>query len=102
MRRNRVAVLLGLALVLTLGVVSVSAASKTTTIHVEGMHCGNCSASVTKALKATAGVETVDVSYEKGTAVIQYDDQKVSEAKLREVINSTGYKAIEEKPASSN
>jgi copper chaperone CopZ len=102
MRRNRIAILLGFALVLSLGVVSVSAAKKTTTIHVEGMHCANCSSSVAKALKATEGVETVDVSFEKGEAVIQYDDQKVTEAKLREVINGTGYKAVEEKPASSN
>jgi copper chaperone CopZ len=102
MRRNKIAILLGFALVLSLGLVRVSAATKTTTIHVEGMHCANCSSSVAKALKATAGVETVDVSFEKGTAIIQYDDQKVSEAKLREVINGTGYKAVEEKPASSN
>jgi copper chaperone CopZ len=56
-----------------------------------------CSASVTKALKATEGVEKVEVSAEKGEAVIQYDDQKVSEAKLRDVINGTGFKAVEEK-----
>ena len=28
--------------------------------------------------------------------VIKYDDQKLSEAKLREVINSTGFKAVEQ------
>ncbi len=99
MRKNRVAVLLGLILVLSLGASSVSAAIKTTTIRVEGMHCKMCSASVTKALKATAGVEKVEVSFEKGEAVIQYDDQKVTEAKLREVINGTGFKAVEEKSA---
>jgi copper chaperone CopZ len=101
MRKNRVPVLLGLILVLSLGTISAFAATKTTTIRVEGMKCNHCSASVTKALKATAGVESVEVSSEKGEAVIQYDDQKVTEAKLREVINSTGFKAIEEKSASS-
>ncbi len=100
MRKNRVAILLGLLLVLSLGAVSVFAVTKTTTIKVEGMHCQMCSASVAKALQATAGVEKVEVSTEQGTAVIQYDDQKVNEAKLREVINSTGFKAVEEKPAS--
>ena len=95
MRKNRVPALLGLVLMLSLGALSASAATKTTTIRVEGMHCKNCSASVVKALKATDGVEKVEVSHEKGEAVIQYDDQKVTEAKLREVINSTGFKAVE-------
>lgn len=99
MRRNKVSPLLGVLIVLSLGVVSASAATKTTTLHIEGMHCKMCSASVSKALKATAGVEKVEVSFEKGIAVVRYDDQKVTEAKLREVINGTGYKAVEEKTA---
>ncbi|MDT5061030.1 MAG: copper chaperone [Acidobacteriota bacterium] len=102
MRKNRIAVLLGLALVLSLSAISVSAATKTAKIHVEGMHCKMCSASVAKALKATDGVEKVEVSDKEGIAVIQYDDQKVTEAKLREVINGTGFKVVEEKTASSN
>jgi copper chaperone CopZ len=101
MQKKRVAPLLGLILVLSLGAINVSAITKTTTIRIEGMHCNMCSASVTKALKATAGVEKVEVSSEKGVAMIQYDDEKVTEAKLREVINGTGFKAVEEKSASS-
>ena len=97
MRKIRVPALLGLILVLSLGTISALAATKTVTIRVEGMTCNMCSASVTKALKATDGVEQVEVSHEKGEAVIQYDDQKVTEAKLREVINGTGFKAVEDK-----
>lgn len=83
-------------LVLTLGVITAAAFTKTVTIKVDGMKCAKCSASVTKALKATDGVEDAEVSSEKGEAVIKYDDQKLTEAKLREVINSTGFKAVEE------
>jgi copper chaperone CopZ len=97
MQRKQFAALIVFTLVLALGAISASAATKTTRIKVEGMHCKMCSASVTKALKATAGVEKVEVSFETGEAVIQYDDQKVTEAKLREVINSTGFKVAEEK-----
>jgi mercuric transport protein len=97
MRRNHIGALLGVIIVLALGVVNASAATKTATIRVEGMHCKMCSASVAKALKATAGVEKVEVSFEKGVAVITFNDQKVTEAKLREVINNTGYKVVEEK-----
>jgi copper chaperone CopZ len=83
-------------LVVTLGVITASAFTKTVTIKVEGMKCAKCSASVTKALKATEGVEEAQVSSDKGEAVIKYDDAKLTEAKLREVINSTGFKAVED------
>lgn len=83
-------------MVLTLGVITAAAFTKTVTIKVEGMKCAKCSSSVTKALKATEGVEDAQVSSDKGEAVIKYDDQKLSEAKLREVINSTGFKAVGE------
>ena len=99
MCKSRVATLLGIVLMLVLGASSVLAASKTVTIRVEGMKCNHCSSSVAKALKATDGVEKVEISHEKGEAVIQYDEQKVTEAKLREVINGTGFKAVEEKSA---
>ena len=86
-----------MAAVLCFSALSAYAVTKTATIHVKGMHCKNCSASVTKALKAVDGVQKVDVSFEKGVAVVEYDDQKVSEDRLREVINSTGFKALEQK-----
>ena len=88
--------IVGAALVLSLGVITAAAFTKTVTIRVDGMKCEKCSASVTKALKATAGVEEVEVSSEKGEAMIKYDEEKLTEAKLREVINSTGFKAVEE------
>jgi mercuric transport protein len=89
----------GFAAALTLAVMLATAtafaATKTITIRVSGMKCGNCSSSVAKALKATAGVKEVEVSSAKGEALITYDDEKVTEAKLREVINGTGFKAEE-------
>ena len=83
-------------LVITLGVITAAAFTKTATIKVEGMKCDKCSASVAKKLKATDGVEDVQVDQKKGEAVVKYDEQKLNEAKLREVINSTGFKAVEE------
>jgi copper chaperone len=97
MKKKQAVTALIIALVLALGAVSVAAATKTVTIKVEGMHCGGCSSSVAKALKATPGVEDAQVSFEKGEAVIKYDDQKVTVTKLREVISSTGFKVVEEK-----
>jgi copper chaperone len=86
-----------LALVMSFGVTGASASSATVTIRVEGMHCGGCASSVEKKLRATKGVHKVRVSFEKKEAWVNYDDQKITVAQLREVINSTGFKAVEEK-----
>ena len=90
---------LGMAVVLMVAFSSLVAlaATKKSTIRVDGMKCAKCSGAVEKALKATEGVEKVEVNLEKKEAVVEYDDAKVNEAKLREVINSTGFKAVEEK-----
>ena len=97
MRNKITSLVVSIVMVVTFGVITAAAFTKTVTIKVEGMKCAKCSSSVTKALKATEGVEDAQVSSDKGEAVIKYDDQKLSEAKLREVINSTGFKAAAEK-----
>ena len=86
---------LACAMVLALGLTTAFAVTTTATLRVTGMKCNQCSSSVAKALKATAGVQEAEVSYEKGQVVITYDDEKVSEAKLREVINGTGFEVAE-------
>ena len=96
MRNKITSLVVSIVLVVTFGVITAAAFTKTVTIKVEGMKCAKCSSSVTKALKATEGVEEAQVSSDKGEAVIKYDDQKLTEAKLREVINSTGFKAVGE------
>ncbi len=95
MQRKQFAAALIFMLVLVFGNINAFAVSRSTTIRVDGMHCQMCASSVTKALKATAGVEDVRVSAEKGEAVVKFDDAKVTEAKLREVINGTGFKALD-------
>lgn len=96
LKRRFMAVII-FALVSVFGAMTALADTKEVTIKVEGMTCGGCAASLTKALKDTPGVVEAKASYEKGEAWIKYDDQKITVAKLREVINSTGFKAVEEK-----
>jgi mercuric transport protein len=88
------------SLVIALTSIVASAATKKSTIRVEGMKCAKCSGSVEKALKATQGVEKVEISLQQKEVVVEYDDEKVTEAKLREVINATGFKTVEEKSGS--
>lgn len=96
MKKRNIIGLLILALTLSIAASAAAPASATVTIRVEGMHCGGCASSIEKKLKATEGVEEVRVSFPKKEAWVKYNDQKISVAKLREVINSTGFKAIQE------
>jgi len=99
---KRKSLVLGTAVFLMIAFTSIgaSAITRKSTIRVDGMTCKMCTGSVEKALKATPGVEKVEVNLERKEAVVEYDDEKVTEAKLREVINATGFKAVEEKPKS--
>ncbi len=99
MHKGKIVALVVFTLVLAFGSLAVLAAGATVTISIEGMHCGGCASSVEKKLKATEGVEEVRVSFEKKEAWIKFDDKKTNVARLREVINSTGFKAVGEKSA---
>lgn len=94
MHRRQIIAAVALAVALAFGASGASAARATVTIRVEGMHCGGCASSIEKKLKATEGVEEARVSFEKGEAWVRYDDTRINVAKLREVINSTGFKAV--------
>jgi len=98
MKSKSIVVALAVCLMIALTSIGALAATKKSTIRVEGMKCSKCTGSVEKALKATQGVEKVEISLEQ--VVVEYDDAKVTETKLREVINGTGFKAVEEKSGS--
>ena len=98
MKSKSIVVALAVCLVIALTSIGALAATKKSTIRVEGMKCSKCTGSVEKALKATQGVEKVEISLEQ--VIVEYDDAKVTETKLREVINGTGFKAVEEKSGS--
>lgn len=91
MYKRSVAIVSMMVFVFILSAGSVSATVRTVTLRVKGMTCGGCATTVEQALKTTEGVKEVRVSYERGNAVITYDDQKITVARLREVINSTGF-----------
>jgi len=64
--RNRIiSLVVGSVMVMALCVATAAAFTKTVTIKVEGMKCAKCSSSVSKALKATEGVEDATVSSDK-------------------------------------
>ncbi|MDP1607531.1 MAG: heavy-metal-associated domain-containing protein [Rhodocyclaceae bacterium] len=66
---------------------------ETTTIKVDGMSCGGCTASVTKVLSETPGVAKADVTLTPGQAVVEFDPARVTRAALCAAIDDAGFEA---------
>ena len=64
---------------------------QTELLNVTGMTCGGCTGSVTKALKAVAGVNDVSVSLSTGEATVQYDEKLTSPDQLKSAVKGAGF-----------
>ena len=62
----------------------------TKTMNIEGMMCGHCEATVKKALEALDGVQSAEVSHEKGTAVVTLASD-VSDDVLKKAVEDKEY-----------
>jgi mercuric ion binding protein len=72
-------------------VASASAAERTVTLAVDNMTCALCPPIVQKSLTRVPGVAKADVSAEKGTATVVFDDQKTSVVALIGAATNAGY-----------
>jgi copper chaperone len=61
------------------------------TLNVKGMSCGHCEKAVRTALMELEGVNEVQVHLSKGKVDVQFDDQKVNLAQMKEAIEDQGY-----------
>ena len=62
----------------------------TKTIHIEGMMCAHCEATVKKALEALEGVQAAAVSHEAGTAVVTLT-APVDDGTLKQAVEAKDY-----------
>ena len=67
------------------------AAEKSVTLAVENMTCASCPYIVKKSLTRVPGVTKVDVSFERKTAMVAFDDTKTSVEALTEATFDAGY-----------
>ena len=63
-------------------------------VRVEGMTCGGSSKRLQGLLAAVAGVSQVEVSHERGEAVVEADLSQVSLAQLHAVIEDAGFDVV--------
>ncbi|MFC1969888.1 heavy metal translocating P-type ATPase [Chloroflexota bacterium] len=60
-------------------------------IHITGMTCTTCAATIEKGLSETPGVEQADVNFASEKASVKYDPTKVDLAKIKNTVSQLGY-----------
>ncbi|GJM63790.1 heavy metal translocating P-type ATPase [Persicobacter diffluens] len=66
------------------------------TIKIGGMSCANCAANIEKTLQATHGIEEASVNFAMETAQVDFDENKLDEKSLQQVIEKQGFRIIPE------
>ncbi|MBU0667119.1 MAG: heavy-metal-associated domain-containing protein [Nanoarchaeota archaeon] len=64
---------------------------KKITIQVKGMHCKSCEMLIIDTLEEQEGVKNIEVSHNKGTVIIFFDEKRTSENQLKLIIKNEGY-----------
>ena len=55
-------------------------------LKIEGMHCTGCSNRLEKVLNNTDGIEKAKVNFEDKKATISFDETKINEEEIKEMI----------------
>lgn len=72
------------------------------TLPISGMHCATCSQTIEKALSKASGVIKASVNFASEKANVEFDENKINEDSIKNIVKKTGYKVIEEHKASGN
>ncbi|MBI4465431.1 MAG: cation transporter [Acidobacteria bacterium] len=65
------------------------------TLHISGMVCEACAASIEKDLRAHKGVRFAQVRFSESAAEVEYDPSQVSLPQIQGVIEKAGYQVVE-------
>lgn len=66
---------------------------KNITIKIKGMGCQNCVNAVTESLTELEGISKVNVSLEKESAEVEFDESKINADKMIAAIKELEYEA---------
>jgi len=61
---------------------------------IEGMHCTACAMDIDGELEDTEGIAESKTNYAKAHTEVSFDSEKITEEKIRSIINKIGYKTI--------
>jgi periplasmic mercuric ion binding protein len=74
-----------------LATVALAAPPRTVTLQVKNMTCGTCPIVVRKALERVPGVSAASVDFDKKTATVTFDPDRVKPASLTEATTNAGF-----------
>jgi mercuric ion binding protein len=86
MMRNTV-----IAVLFALPVAALAGDPQTVVLHVQKMTCSLCSVTVQKALEKVPGVTDAKIDYDKKTATVKFDPEKVTPAALMKATTEAGF-----------
>ncbi len=64
------------------------------TLKVEGMTCGHCAETVTKAVKALAGVKSVNVDLDKKEVTVDFEEGPTRPEQISSAITGVGFEVV--------
>jgi len=62
-----------------------------TEIKIKGMHCNSCVILIEAALKEMDAISNVQISYQNGNALIEYDEDKIDVNEIEKTIRNEGF-----------
>jgi Cu+-exporting ATPase len=65
-------------------------------LKISGMHCTSCAAVIENTLKKEKGIKSVNVNFATEKAYLEFDEIKISIARIKKIIEKLGYRATEE------
>jgi periplasmic mercuric ion binding protein len=80
-----------LTLTAALATVALAAPPRTVTLQVKNMTCGTCPIVVRKALERVPGVRAASVDFDKKTATVTFDPDRVKPTALTEATTNAGF-----------
>lgn len=81
------------SLLFVIAVSAAWAAERSVTYAVENITCATCPLTIKTAIKRLDGVKSVDVDFDKKTATVVFDDEKVTEAAIANASRDAGFPA---------
>jgi periplasmic mercuric ion binding protein len=79
------------ALLVTLPVAALAGKPQTVVLDVQKMTCSLCSVTVQKAMQKVPGVGDTKIDYDKKTATVKFDPEKVTPAVLMKATTEAGF-----------
>ncbi|MFH1598514.1 MAG: thioredoxin domain-containing protein [Patescibacteria group bacterium] len=66
-----------------------------TTFKIQGMHCNSCALLIEERLKNKPGIDRVKVNYDSGKGSVFYNEQKIKESEIHQVVEQAGDYEVE-------